>query len=205
MKRRRWFLPESTDVLALLRQQGEVTIEGVAAFRRWSEGHREDGEAVRRAEHRADEVRRDLQLALRRAFVTPLDAEDIYELSERLDRVLNSAKNAVREAEIMDMPADSHMAEMASLIEQGTRCLTSAFETMANHPDSDLATTDADKAIKHQRRLEHAYRGAMSALLGEQSVAEVTGRRELYRRYARIGDAIEHVADRIWYAIVKVR
>ena len=42
---------------------------------------------------------------LRAAFSTPLDPEDIYELSERLDEVLNGAKNTVRESEIMKIGA----------------------------------------------------------------------------------------------------
>jgi hypothetical protein len=29
------------------------------------------------------------------------------------------------------------------------------------------------------------------------------GRRELYRRYSRTADAVEEVAERIWYAVVK--
>ena len=43
----------------------------------------------------------------------------------------------------------------------------------------------------------------MSGLLEATELREVAGKRELYRRYARIGEAIEHVANRIWYAVVK--
>jgi hypothetical protein len=43
----------------------------------------------------------------------------------------------------------------------------------------------------------------MSALLQVNEIREVAGQRELYRRCARMGDAIEGVAHRIWYAVVK--
>ena len=43
----------------------------------------------------------------------------------------------------------------------------------------------------------------MSALLTVNDLAEVTGRRELYRRMSRIGDLVHAVAERVWYAVVK--
>ncbi len=193
---------DSPDLLGLLVHQGEVTVQGIAAFATWSGGTTDSADEVRKREHEADSVRRELETALKRAFSTPIDAEDLYELSERLDRILNSAKNAIREAEVMAMEADGHMEAMARLIEEGVRNLLDAFGNVVSDPDR--ATASADAAIVSQRSIERAYRTAMSSLLEVDEVGEVIGRRELYRRYSRIGDAIVHVADRIWYSIVKL-
>jgi hypothetical protein len=133
--------------------------------------------------------------------VTPISPEDIYEISERLDRILNSAKNLVREAELVGIDPDAPMVEMTDLIALGVRDLVQAFPDLSDDPDR--ATSCADAAVRQQRAIEHVYRRAMSALLRLDDVREVTGRRELYRRCARIGDAIEGVAHRIWYAVVK--
>jgi hypothetical protein len=43
----------------------------------------------------------------------------------------------------------------------------------------------------------------MSDLQAVADVSEVTGRRELYRRYARLGETVVSVAERVWYAVVK--
>ena len=43
----------------------------------------------------------------------------------------------------------------------------------------------------------------MSALLEEEDLHEVIGRREVYRRLSRIGDLVHVVAERVWYAVVK--
>jgi uncharacterized protein Yka (UPF0111/DUF47 family) len=198
---RRWFLPESPDVIGLLVRQGEVTVEGMDAFRAWSEGDRTQGKAVRSIEHRADVANREVLTAIRSAFVTPINPEDVYEISERLDIVLNSAKNLVRESELLDMHPDGAMAEMAGLAALGVRDLVSALPHLSSEPDR--ATDCADAAVRHQRALEHVYRRAMSALLHVDDLHEVTGRRELYRRCARMGEATEGVAHRIWYAVVK--
>ena len=155
---------------------------------------------MRECEHRADETKRQLWLALRDAFSPPLDAEDLYTLSADLDEVLNAAKDLTREMELMDMAPDAPTHEMVILLAEAVGHLADAFERLAGDGD---ATESADAAIKGQRRVEHAYRAAMSALLQVADLREVMGRREAYRRLSRIGDLVHTVAERVWYAVVK--
>ena len=199
----RWFLPETPNVLGILAQQGEATIGGLEAFRGWAAGEERRSDEVRQAEHLADRFHRQLLAAVKVAFVTPVSPEDLYEISERLDAVLNAAKDLVREAEVLKMGPDAPMAEMAEFVVEGTRELVAALPLLASDPDE--ATAHADRAVRAQRHVERVYRRAMSALLETSDVQVVMGRRELYRRSARLGDALESVADRIWYAVVKER
>jgi uncharacterized protein Yka (UPF0111/DUF47 family) len=198
---KRWFLPEQPDLMGLLAEQGEVTLEGIDAFVAWSEGAEGKDVIVRDAEHRADDVRRAVQRALRIAFTTPLSAEDLYELSERLDAVLNGAKNLVRETDLLALGPDPAIADMAARIGQGTHELVAAYAALPD--DADTAIDRADAAIKAQRRLEHRYREAMSALLTVTDARVLFERRELYRRCARIGDDLVRAAERVWYSVVK--
>lgn len=198
---KRWFLPYSPDLLGLLLEQSEITCHGIDAFVAWSAGDLGRSETVRDCEHDADDARKKVLVELRAAFSTPLDPEDIYELSERLDQVLNGAKNAVRESEIMKQDPDQPMAEMAEHLQTGVRHLHEAFKVLTS--DRDRATAEADKAIHCERDLEHCYRRAMSELSDVDDVKLVTGKRELYRRYARVGDNLVRVAHRVWYSVVK--
>jgi hypothetical protein len=43
----------------------------------------------------------------------------------------------------------------------------------------------------------------MSELLAVDDLREEIGRRELYRRMARLGSLVHAVADRVWYTVVK--
>lgn len=197
----RWFLPDAPDLLGLLGQQGTVTVAGIDAYAAWANGDLAQQEAVRANEHDADLARRAVLDAVRRAFVTPVPPEDIYELAERLDEVMNGAKDLVREAELLAMTPDEPLAEMADLVAVGVRSLVAAFPHLVDRPGR--ATEHADDAVQQQRSMEHVYRRAMSGLLDDPDLREVMGRRELYRRSARLGDAVEAVAWRIWYAVVK--
>jgi uncharacterized protein Yka (UPF0111/DUF47 family) len=196
-----WFLPAAPDILGLLVEQVQVTVRGAEALDRWAAGDAAASSEIRALEHQADESRRAVVAAVRVAYMTPLEPEDLFELSERTDAVMNQVKDLVREAEVLAMAPDEAMVRMSHLVLAGVRELAAAFPELATSPDS--ATAAADRAIRAHRRIERVYRQAMSALLRTADVREVGGKRELYRRYARIGESIEHVSNRVWYAVVK--
>lgn len=206
-KKMHWFLPETPDVLGMLAKQVAVTSSGMDALTAWAHGDPEAATALREAEHGADRCKRELRLALTVAFTTPVDAEDVYTLSALLDEVINDAKDAVRESEVMAIPPDEHVAAMSELLGTGVQRLARAFECLSpGSRKGDGAgdpTTEADAAVKAQRQVERVYRQAMSSLLEVEDLREIMGRRELYRRFSRISDRIVAVAERVWYAYVK--
>jgi hypothetical protein len=201
VKRTRWFLPESPDVVGQLRRQLAITIEGLDAFADWAEGDAAAAQAVRAAEHRADAAKRDLQGTLRSAFVIPLEPEDVFALSRGIDWILNGAKDAIGESEVMACPPDPPLARMAALLAQALRHIDEAIARLGAGRESAAGCTDA--AVKAERRLEKQYRTAMAALLELDDLREVTARRELYRRCSRIGEAVVEVAERVVYAELK--
>ena len=201
MRPGRWFLPESPDVLAQLRRQAAITIEGLDAFVAWAGGDADAAQAVRAAEHRADAAKRELQRTLRSAFVVPLEPEDVFALSRGIDWVLNGAKDAIGESEVMACPPDAALARMATLLAVALRQIDEAIARLAR---KHAGVTEAvDAAVKAERRLEKEYRAAMAALLELEDLREITARRELYRRCSRIGDAVVEVAERVLYAELK--
>ncbi len=197
----RWFLPDVPDLLGTLSEQIDVTAEGLTAFRRWAAGEPDCSDDVRAAEHAADDVKARFIQTVREAFTTPLEPEDLFELSRGLDEVINGAKNTVREAEVMQLTPDVAMSEMAELLSEGVNHLRLAFEALdANHGE---ASVEAAAAIKTQRRLERVYRRAMSTLIDSDDLRRVVGYQELYRRMAKISDEVVGVADRVNYSVVK--
>lgn len=198
----RWFLPETPDVVGMLQHQADITVRGMDAFADWARGDGAGAEVVRQAEHECDEVRRGLVDAVSQAFTTPLPPEDLFQLSRDLDKVINGAKNTVRESEAMEFPPDPATADMAVLLAEGVRHLRDAFKTLEDKSIAP-ATEAADAAVKSQRNLERVYRQAAGDLLTIGDISIVTARREFYRRISAISDDIVSVADRVWYSQVK--
>ena len=170
-------------MIGILRAQAAVTIEGIGALVEWAGGDDSGAERVREREHAADDRKRELFAALTESFTTPVDAEDLYMMSKHLDDVMNGAKDAVRECEVMALRPDEHVEKMAASILEGVRHVDEAFRLL--RPD------DRDEEARRPRRPTQRsspsgtsnarYRHAMSALLEVDDLREVMGRRELYR------------------------
>jgi uncharacterized protein Yka (UPF0111/DUF47 family) len=195
----RWFLPENVDLLAMLRAQAAITVEGMDALVAWTDGDQIAANDVRHCEHRADTAKRELWRALRDAFSPPMDAEDLFTLSADLDEVLNGAKDLVREVEVTDMTPDGTMHDMAASLAESVRHLADAFAGLGGTGDP---TADADAAIHSQRHIERVYRAAL-ADDPTGTGSDLMARRDAYRDLVQIGDRLHRVADRVWYATVK--
>jgi uncharacterized protein Yka (UPF0111/DUF47 family) len=198
---RRWFLPETPDVVGLLRRQTAVTLEGLEALSRWAGGDAGAAQIIRDAEPRGDTAKRDVLNAVREAFILQLEPEDVFTLSRGIDWVLDHARDLIEEADAMDVGPDPGIAEMVDLMCEATRQIDRAIGLLGR--DDDEATRAADSAIKTARRLEHIYYRETAKLLEEEQMRQRIGLRELYRRCDRISEVLIDVAERIVYAVVK--
>jgi hypothetical protein len=201
VKTQRWFLPESPDIIGMLQRQLEMTTEGVDALVEWARGDASKADLIRSLEHQGDEHKRELEAALTTAFTTPLEPEDLYTLSRGIDWILNLSKDLVRESEVMLCPPDPPLAEMCAALAESVHLVSDAVQLLGER--SEAATEKANAALRAQRQIEKVYRDAMAALVEIDDLREVMSRRELYRRVARMGEAVVDVAERVWYAVVK--
>lgn len=201
MSRRRWFLPEAPDVRALLRRQLAVTRDGAEAFADWTAGDAAAGDRIAAIEEQGDAVKRELLDALRAAFVTPLEPEDVFTLSRGIDRILNQIGDLVGESAAMDVRPDGGMADMARVLISGIGHLDDGLAQLGS--DADRAIAAADATLADARRLDEAYYAGMAALLTVADRQERIARRELYRGSDRIAETLVDVAERIVYAVVK--
>jgi uncharacterized protein Yka (UPF0111/DUF47 family) len=201
-ERMSWFLPRQPDILGLLGRQAAVTAEGVAALARWSEGGADaDAQAVRDAEHEGDDLRKELLHALTIALETPIDQEDAYALSERIDEVIDGAKDVVRIADALQWRPDVYGARMAARAAEAAAELSEAVASLATR---DRSGEHAELAIKAGRRVEHELLEGLAALGRDGDAVDRVATLEVYRAYSRIGQAVLRVADRTWYAVLKV-
>lgn len=159
-------------MVALLVAQGELTANGMDAFAQWSHGGGQDmAVAVRSAQHQAYHARRELLAALQAALSTPVDQEDLYALSERIDRILTEARDTLREAEVLGCMPDARTGKMAQRLAVGTRALVTGFSLLRN--DSEEAGRRADAASAAVHHVERDYREAMAELLYDDNLRAV--------------------------------
>ena len=202
MSRHRWFLPETPDVVALLREQVSITVSALDALTAWAQGDSAAIDAIHGAEQRGDEAKRALFIALRAAFVLPLEPEDVFALSRGIDWILNYTRDLATQSGVMECPPDEVIADMARLLAESMRAIDRALEALGA-ADETGAMNAADAAIAAERKLERRYYEGMGVLLDHHGRSERIAWRELYRRCARIGELVIDVAERVIYAVVK--
>ena len=214
-------IPEMPDFYALLIAQCEITVEGTGQLVQYlKEGEPEHGMRMRRLEHEGDRLRARNLDTLHRSFATPMDREDFYDAIMAIDEILNYAKTSVRELEILELVPDQPMADMAELVNAGTRALLQALHCLEHQPET--AARHSEQARKAERAIEKVYRGALASLLdptqqpdrpppadagGEPAATPercradllviVTGilkRREIYRHLSNAGDHVANAA-----------
>ena len=198
---KRWFLPETPDLVGQLRTQLAVTIEGAEAFTGWARGEPCTSADLREIEARGDAEKRDLLVSLREAFVTTVEPEDLFTLSREIDWILNGLGDLVGEAEVLDATPDEGIVEMAELLVKALRELDTALGMLeVSEPE---ATAAADRSIRLIRDLQARYFVGMASTLQLKGRAVRIGRRELYRRLRRVGETTIDVAERVVYSVVK--
>ncbi|UOX90634.1 hypothetical protein MUY14_08410 [Amycolatopsis sp. FBCC-B4732] len=194
-----WFLPHNPDVLGLLRDQASTVSEVMTALAGWARGEPTGGELhtpllVQSAE------RREVLMAVREAFSTPLEAEDVFELAERLGEIAEAAYMLVRESDLSRTPPDDHLSAMVLTSVTAFDMLHEALDAL---PAASAAAA-ADTAVSSLDAAEHAYRRAIAGLETEPDSRREMRLRELYRRAEHLASAVQRLGRRTWYAVCKI-
>jgi len=196
------FLPKRYDFFKRLLDQSQKTEEGLLALTNFVEDPcKEKGEKVSLAEEEADELRRILIDELNRAFVTPIDREDIFALSRAVDDMVDYAKSTVEEMEMFGVKANEHLKRMAEGLYAAAKEITAAIRLLKSHPQA--CTEHIIRAKKSENFVEHRYREALVDLFKNPNVVEILKTREIYRHMSNAADRGDEAANIIGDIIVK--
>lgn len=192
------------DFYALLETQAAKTLEGVLALHAWIDsGDESNCQRVRDLEKEADQLKLGLEKQLVDSFITPFDREDIYDLSARLDEVINGAKYIVREIEALELSLqDSNLRSMSEVLVEGTRCLHLSFANLKSNLKE--ASEQAFLARKSETRFSKIYRQSMRQLFAVDDVIKILKTREVYRYMLQASEKVDLVGKKLLHIIVKI-
>lgn len=207
-ERARSLLPRRrpNDFIMRLTQQSEILVEGGEALITYTKKpSNKNAQAVRTIEKEADEIRRILIDELNRAFVTPIDREDIHTLSRALDDVLDYMYSVVNEMDILDVQPTPHLQEMAVMLHEASQELHMAMQRLEHHPG--VAEDHAIRAKQIDNRMETLYATALAELFQQpkdmEHVVEMLKMREIYRHMLHAVGSSDTAANIISDIVVK--
>ncbi len=187
----------------LLEQHAAKTLEGMQELGAWFEtGDDIHKHRVPEIERQADALRLDLQIKLGATFITPFDREDIFDLSIKLDEVINGAKAIVREMEAMDVqPKEESLQQLSLILLEGARCLHNAFSTLKSDPKE--AGNQAFLARKSENRFTKVYRQATHELFAADDLKSILKTYEVYRNMLHVAERVDSLGEKLIHVIVK--
>lgn len=162
-------------------------------------------EKMHEIEHRADEKKHEMNEVLRKAFVTPVDREDLDMLSHKVDDVTDMIEEVLQKFYINDIRSIQPAAiEFATKLVKSCELLCSLMEEFENFKRSKhiremiVALNDAEEEC------DRLYLKTMRSLAKEtKNIWTTIAWRDIYDTMESCADACEHVSECVGAVIMK--
>ena len=169
-------------------------------------GHRGGRAPARALRTNRRERRRVLIDELHETFVTPIDREDIYNLSQSFERMVTYALTTLEEMHLLQVAADEPIRRMVALVREQADDLEAAMRGCAKNPR--VADDHADHVHEKEREVERIYRAAIRDLFARatdpQGLPAILYRREVYRHISNMADRAVSAANMLGMVVMKI-
>ena len=197
------FFPKRKDFFKMLVDQSEKTLSGMRALKEFmEEANPANAGRVREIETEADELRYILINELNRAFVTPIDREDIFSLSRAIDDIIDYGQRTVEEMLIYEVQPTFYMQRMVEFLLSATENINQAILNLKKPSPAILKYLLRTK--KAENHTEHLYHEALVELFKSKDTIHILKVRELYRHLSNSADRCDEAANIVSNIVVKI-
>jgi uncharacterized protein Yka (UPF0111/DUF47 family) len=204
----RWLLPREDHFFDFLERQANVAHEGAKALSRFREDSvsaESVSATMNELEHRGDATVHELEDALARTFVTPIDREDLHKISNELDNIIDLMNLAARSCCLfgLERPTPPMVALMDTLVE-GTRILATAMPMLRNRSYGHLVE-EARKIRKLEKEGDQVFRRELTRLFHDEGIdaRQLMKEKEILEDLEAAVDECDHVAETLSNLAVK--
>ncbi len=162
-------------------------------------------ETIHDIEHQADTEKHSIMKALAREFITPLEREDIAEMTQLLDDVTDSIEDILIKIYIYDIKTMKPEAlQFSAIIQQCCSALKETMKQFCNFKKNALVLDHIIEVNRLEGEGDVIYNKAMRDLhAGSKDPVEIMTWSRLFDRFEMCCDAFEDVADTAEYVIMK--
>jgi uncharacterized protein len=201
----RRIMPREDRFFDMFARHAEILVAGADAMAGMFAGEEGIPESCRRiAEHEtaADDVTRDVLVAVRRSFITPFDRSAITALTSSMDDALDEMWQTAKAITLYEVTSfEPPMLEMSRLAAEAARLVREGMPLLRNVGRNGQRLHEITEAIVHlEGRADDLHEKGLKALFqahgGERPMDFFVGR-EIYSHVERVLDRLEDVADEI--------
>ncbi len=201
----RAIMPREDRFFDMFERHAQVLVAGGEAMTRMFAGEAGIAESCARIaehEHAADDVTRDVLVAVRRSFITPFDRSAITALTGAMDDAIDEMWQTAKAITLYEVSNfEPQMKEMSALASEAAALVLEAVPLLRNIGRNAARLHEITEAIVHlEGQADGLYSAGLKALFqahgAERPMAFFVGR-EVYRHLERVLDGFEDVADEI--------
>jgi predicted phosphate transport protein (TIGR00153 family) len=202
-----WFralLPHEDKFFDLFEQQSRILVAGAEALRKLLEGKdiERHCEEIVRLENDADEITRQVLLAVRTSFITPFDRGDIKDLIQSMDDAIDMMHKVVKVVRLYEKTGfEPLMVEMGDVIVSASR-LTAEAVPLLEKVGANVTRLGSivEEITKVEERADGLHDAGLKDLFQRygqtDTMAWIVGS-ELYGQLEKVVDRFEDVANEI--------
>ena len=162
-------------------------------------------QVIHEIEHEADMKKHELMNMLNKAFITPIEREDIVSLAQNLDDITDTIEDVFLRIYICDIDTVKQNAiEMTDLVVSACETLKDAMEEFPEFRKSTKLKEHLIRINDLEEQGDRLYIEGMRALhTGGEDALTVIAWHDIYSYLERCMDACEHAADIVEAVIMK--
>jgi predicted phosphate transport protein (TIGR00153 family) len=203
-----WFqalMPKEQKFFELFERHAETLVAGAEALGDLLKGGDAVPEACRRIvqhEHEADEITREVMLAVRRTFITPFDRSDIKDLIGSLDDAIDQMQKTAKVITLFEIREfEEPMREMGEVILQAAILTREAVGLLSKlRENAQRLHSVTERIISIEDRSDDIYDAGRKALFQAHRTSDpmafIIGV-DIYGHLEKVMDRFEDVANRI--------
>ena len=201
----RAIMPKEDRFFDMFERHAQILVAGADAMARMFDGGEEIATSCRNIaahENAADDVTREVLLAVRRSFITPFDRSAITALTSAMDNAIDEMWQTAKAITLYEVSSfEPQMKEMAVLSGEAARLVLEAIPLMRNVGRNAGRLHEITEAIVElEGRADDLHDAGLKAMFkrhGRDHAMSFLVGREVYRHLERVLDAFEDVADEI--------
>ena len=204
LKALRAIMPREDRFFDMFQRHADIIVQGADAMEKMLAGTVGIAESCRdiaHHEHAADDVTRDVLIAVRRSFITPFDRSAITALTSAMDTAIDEMWQTAKAITLFEVDRfDPQMLEMSRQAREAAGLVREAIPLLKNVGRNGQRLHQITEQIVHlEGKADELHAEGLKALYQahkEQPMAFIVGR-EVYSHIERVLDRLEDVADEI--------
>jgi predicted phosphate transport protein (TIGR00153 family) len=201
----RKLMPREDRFFDMFERHAQILVAGADVLEKMVSGAEEipaSCKAIETHENAADDVTRDVLLAVRRSFITPFDRSAITALTSSMDNAIDEMWQTAKAITLYEVTGFApEMAEMGQLATEAARLVLEAVPLMRNVGRNASRLHEITEAVVHlEGKADVLHDAGLRALIAGGAKKDPMNfiiNREVYRHLERVLDAFEDVADEI--------